>query len=101
MLRWEARAARRFDRAVVVSESERGELRRADSRLAVSVVENAVDTTALAPLAEPPRAETLLFVGTFTIGQTWTRRSISAARSSRSCDERSPKRGYCSSATNP
>lgn len=66
MLRWEARAARRFDHVVVVSQSERGLLRRADSRLAISVVENAVDTAALAPLPEPPRADTLLFIGTFT-----------------------------------
>lgn len=66
MLRWEARAARRFDRVVVVSQSERDALRRTDPRLAVSVVENAVDTTALAPLPDPTRPDTLLFVGTFT-----------------------------------
>jgi glycosyltransferase involved in cell wall biosynthesis len=66
MLRWEAAAARRFDRAVVVSASERDALRRSDPRLAVSIVENGVDATALAPLPEPPVADTLLFVGTFT-----------------------------------
>jgi glycosyltransferase involved in cell wall biosynthesis len=66
MLRWETAAARRFDRAIVVSEPERDALRRSDPRLAVSIVENGVDAAALSPLPEPPVTDTLLFVGTFT-----------------------------------
>lgn len=57
------RYARRFDKCVVVSESDRSTLQQAGPDLDIAVVPNGVDTQAHLLLPDPPAAPTLLFVG--------------------------------------
>jgi glycosyltransferase involved in cell wall biosynthesis len=63
MLRWEARYAKKFDRVLVVSPSERQWLQAANPRLTISVIENGIDTHHYQPLAVSSEPPTLIFVG--------------------------------------
>jgi polysaccharide biosynthesis protein PslH len=63
MKNWEARIAERFDHCVTVSENERAALIASNPRLAVSVIENGVDTQQIPFLPPAKRNDSLLFVG--------------------------------------
>lgn len=63
---WEPRYARRFDRCVVVSQSDAQALRGVAPDVPITVVDNGVDTEALRPLPEAVGGSDLLFVGTMS-----------------------------------
>lgn len=64
MLGWEPHFARRFDHSIMVSELERKLLHERDATLAVTVIENGVDTGVRRPIEATRGRHALLFVGT-------------------------------------
>src|SRR5262245_33267827 len=64
MVGWEARYANRFDRTITVSRLERDLLRSRAPRMAVDVIPNGCDTTALLQLPQVTAGNALLYVGT-------------------------------------
>lgn len=63
MLHWEPRYAERFDRCTTVSEIDRNLLLKANPRLHVDVIPNAVDIQKYQPLAVENPSPSLLFIG--------------------------------------
>jgi len=63
---WEPLYAQRFDRCIVVSESERNMLLAANPRLKVDVIPNGVDTKTHQPMARENALPHLLFIGTMS-----------------------------------
>jgi len=63
MRRWEPRYSERFDRCIVVSETDRERLASRNGRLRIDVVPNGVDTTVYQPLGPTHQDPALLFIG--------------------------------------